>query len=828
MTRYSHNFTFYIIFIILSVLLSCKTKDQQIVLDGIWQWQHGFNNSWLTEDPGGWHMQNYPLRFRLNKEFKNHQGYITLRKEIPGKINSILKVSNAITFFSNYASDVAVFYINEYKIGGLGSVSPYVSGNYLQFVGDINKSYFKKKNNYLTIVLYSNGIYPLSLEGGNIRIGKSESVHNHLSFLGFLDLFFLTFYLAVGLYHLLLAIRRFKEIYNLYFALFCILVSFYWVFGSHYRDIFFPNPDTRMIFEYIVLFYCGPAIIAFFSTFFDKRLGIIPKIYFIYIFILTPFAFFGSYTIKIKSLFFFQVSVFPAILYVIYLIIKHIKRKNRDAYYLLFGSMVLMVSLLNDVLDVMAVIDTAPISKFGFFIFIAGIAGSLANKFVRVQTQVESLNEELEVKVQERTLKLANSLKDIKLLKTQQDGDYFLTSLLIQPLSGLYSKSKTVKVQMFLRQKMQFLYKNIHAEIGGDLITTYNLILQQRNYVAILNGDAMGKSIQGAGGALVLGTVFKSVVTRTPLSSATRDKSPERWIKDCFIDLQLIFETFEGSMLVSSIISLIDCESGLMYYINAEHPWIVLYRDGNARFIEEDYPIRKIGLAGYIPEKHLQIEVFQFENEDVIFFGSDGRDDILIKNANQVDIINDDENEFIRCINDTQADLEKLPQAITKHGYWTDDCSIVKIQFLNEQIKNNQMSEVQGLANEISSVKTNHEKSNLLIKIQDKLKIYNDNFLLMKYCADLFFELEKYKDAVKFYEKSFTLNQKDPSLLENLSIAYGKIRNTGLAIEYGERLRLRNRRNSGNLKHLADIYKLIGNKKRSEYLTMEAKQVKNL
>jgi hypothetical protein len=41
------------------------------------------------------------------------------------------------------------------------------------------------------------------------------------------------------------------------------------------------------------------------------------------------------------------------------------------------------------------------------------------------------------------------------------------------------------------------------------------------------NGDAMGKSLQGAGGALVAGVVIKAILTRTLLYSEYQNRYPE-------------------------------------------------------------------------------------------------------------------------------------------------------------------------------------------------------------------------------------------------------------------------------------------------------------
>ena len=73
----------------------------------------------------------------------------------------------------------------------------------------------------------------------------------------------------------------------------------------------------------------------------------------------------------------------------------------------------------------------------------------------RKETQEElyQLNASLEDKVIQRTAQLSDSLKIVRDLKEQQDGDYFLTSLLIQPLAANHARNKHVKVETFLKQK---------------------------------------------------------------------------------------------------------------------------------------------------------------------------------------------------------------------------------------------------------------------------------------------------------------------------------------------------------------------------------------
>lgn len=85
------------------------------------------------------------------------------------------------------------------------------------------------------------------------------------------------------------------------------------------------------------------------------------------------------------------------------------------------------------------------------------------------------LYENLEEKVRERTNELSKLLLEIRELKHQQDADYFLTSLLLEPLGENKTSGENVKIEFFLRQKKHFTYKNNEYSIGGDLCGAHNI-----------------------------------------------------------------------------------------------------------------------------------------------------------------------------------------------------------------------------------------------------------------------------------------------------------------------------------------------------------------
>lgn len=188
-------------------------------------------------------------------------------------------------------------------------------------------------------------------------------------------------------------------------------------------------------------------------------------------------------------------------------------------------------------------------------------------------------------------------MKKINELKIQQDADYALTARLMEPFGGNLAKSKVFQLEFHLKQKKSFTFRNKILEIGGDILISDELFFNNSKYILFLNGDAMGKSIQGACGALALGVINKSILTHSH-NNKSNLISPEQWLSDSFAEMHRIFESFEGSMLVSVFMGLINEKTGELFYINTEHPSAILYRDECTSFLTDKILYRKIGSMG--------------------------------------------------------------------------------------------------------------------------------------------------------------------------------------------------------------------------------------
>ena len=278
----------------------------------------------------------------------------------------------------------------------------------------------------------------------------------------------------------------------------------------------------------------------------------------------------------------------------------------------------------------------------------------------------------------ESKLALQRTLTEVEALKLQQDGDYFLTAGLIKPLSRNRAESSVLQVDFYVRQKKCFEFKKWKAELGGDICLARSIRLRGRSYTLFANGDAMGKSMQGAGGAIVLGSVFESIIERTVLSPVLQNQHPEVWLRDAFLELHKVFVTFDCTMLVSIAIGLVDEEAGVLYSMNAEHPCTVLYRDGVATFVHPDRIFRKLGMPD--ADQPLTVQVLALRPGDILIAGSDGRDDILVPGPGGP-AMNEDETLFLRTVERACGDLGTIFALLTAVGELTDDLTLVRAEY---------------------------------------------------------------------------------------------------------------------------------------------------
>lgn len=495
----------------------------------------------------------------------------------------------------------------------------------------------------------------------------------------FISVILCSIYLVVGIYHLFLYAKRKKDKNNFLFGYWSISTCVY--IYTRTNLIFENNWDTEIIqrVELIVLYSLMVAVVAFFEEFFFQTVS--KKIFGYLIFsaiLVVPTVFVPMFIAEyILRLWQFS-ALFFAVPVMIIANAKAIKKRIPSGKTILLAFTFTISSAVFDILDSLIMNTGYGFTKYTFFLFIMTFMLILARKFVELHNRTEELNLNLEHKVEERTKELKNTLKTVNDLKVQQDGDYFLTSLITEPLGLNMNKSSLIKTDIYISQKKKFEFRKKRGELGGDICVTGTLRFgtMDNRYVMFFNGDAMGKSMQGAGGAIVAGTVVNNIMSKSARNNRIlTEVTPEKWLKATFNELDNAFRTFDGSMLVSGIMGLISEQTGELLYFNAEHPYLVLYRDGIADFIDKEIYLRKLGTD--LIEKFTIIR-FQLLPGDVLFAGSDGKDDIKMGEHKDM---NEDERLFLRQVEKSRGELETLSKIIHESGEIADDLSLLKISY---------------------------------------------------------------------------------------------------------------------------------------------------
>ncbi|EPG67394.1 SpoIIE family protein phosphatase [Leptospira wolffii] len=721
-------------------------------------------------------------------------------------------------------SDKDRTYLNGVLIGETGDMNSSLPQAYDKIrIYPISPSLIRKGKENILIVEVKKFFHPeVGIEQDRTEIGDTELIRKDYYGTEYSKIALLMIYLTVGGYFLFLFLRRRTDTENLYFGLFTIFLVLYQFLRNQLKyELGIPFLYMKKT-EYIILTALIPIFANFIRSYFKfprgRFVNLLDGIYAVFV-LLYVFSNDVIFYDKLNnSVVQYGWATYVALIF--NYLVRKIRNKDRDAILILFGVSIVVLSALLDTLSTRNILVLPRTVGYTFFFFIISIATILANKFVRLNEQVEELNEHLENKVEERTKELNESLENLNRLKTQQDGDYFLTSLLIQPLFTNKSSSSYLSVDFFSKQKKSIRFKQKNYEIGGDISISGNISIGGDMYTVFVNGDAMGKSIQGAGGALVMGTVFQSILSRTNRNGGY-SRSPESWLRESFLELQSIFESFDGSMYISTVIGLLNEKTGGLFYINAEHPWPVLYRDGKADFMDSELTLRKIGIPGN--EESFNVKFFQLKKGDILILGSDGKDDILIGNDERGRIVNEDESRFLRTVEAADGVLKKIYDETVQFGELTDDFTLVRLEYLAEpQAKNSSLREVLDKARDLYKNKS-YEFVKTYLQGFSSVFSEEEEFLLM--LGKSYLKLKDYPSASRTFERAAGLKPKRLELQYYASYSYKLNKDFLKAEHFGKNAFDLDSRLLPNLINLADIYKSLNLNEEAKRFVRKAEEI---
>lgn len=235
-----------------------------------------------------------------------------------------------------------------------------------------------------------------------------------------LELFLFGSLLIIGLYHIVLFTFRRKDLSPLFFGIFCLLFAIR-IFVTGERFIFYIFPDLPWWFtlrlEYLSLYLPIPLFLFFVSSLYPResqqtinRIIIVLAVFFALSVLVLPSLYFSE-TIP----YFFTYTVLGC-LYIIYILIVAVIRKREESGLFLAGFILMFIAAINDIMHNLLIVNTALIAPLGLLAFIFMQAVILSRRSSRAFTLSETLTEQLEFKVRERTRELQNSRDEIEKL----------------------------------------------------------------------------------------------------------------------------------------------------------------------------------------------------------------------------------------------------------------------------------------------------------------------------------------------------------------------------------------------------------------------------
>lgn len=448
--------------------------------------------------------------------------------------------------------------------------------------------------------------------------------------------------------------------------------------------------------------------------------------------------------------------------------------------------------------------------------FLSRSFNSMVDSIRTKNAQLNDYANDLEAKVADRTEELQQSLAEVRKLKIRQDGDYYLTSLLIEPLARNQVKSDSVSVDFLLKQRKSFQYSKWQAEIGGDICIAKSIELGGKTHTAFLNADAMGKSIQGAGGALVIGAVFESILKRTESSQTMRQMFPERWLKSAYQELAAVFASFRGGMMVTAICGLVDDQTGFTYYLQAEHPDPVLYRQGRARLLTPKHRAGKLGMPLHGGDQFTN--TLRLQPGDLLLLGSDGRDDLEIIDRTGQPVIQEDPQAFVRAVEAAEGDLAGIEARLLATGKLLDDLSFIRIEYHPAKKSQPQASTPKHRYEQVRAALRlgRHAEAMRLLESD-----HNGRGTDLRRLRHLIRACLRAGDVERGLEHALAYAALEPAHAENLitvSKCYEQLGDMRAAIDYAERVHLRRPEHVSNLERLIRLHNTAGEPGRARAL----------
>ena len=443
-------------------------KEKSFSLEGKWSffWNKLISSKDLQETelekkgelikvPGPW--------TDFKKEKLKNFGYSSYILKVHG-IPKNTKLSLTATEIPTSFNISIVYKSSDQNLGGLGKVGN-SKDKTLPQSGNFINDFVVRESPFLILINVSNFHHR---DGGllkTVKLGIKKEIRKQFEANNYGSFFILGVFLIMAINHLGIYFQRKEDKESLWFSIFCLTMSIRFFSVNSYFDIFFNNLSyfsfaLNKKVEYLTFFLIGPIFFQFLKFIFedyfkDSFLKWFWRfsIFFSIITILTPVYIFTHFTEL------FQMVLLLASLFLLVQMTRASIKKIPYARICLGGNFILIFGVIYDILVANSILPPPGIILFTSSTFVFIQSYIISKKFTYTYNMAEKLNNELEDKIEKRTVEISGLLNNL-----ESSIFYVRKDLIVTPPFSSYSE-KLFKKDINGLNIFEFLF--INYQVGS-------------------------------------------------------------------------------------------------------------------------------------------------------------------------------------------------------------------------------------------------------------------------------------------------------------------------------------------------------------------------
>ncbi|MDX1960699.1 MAG: adenylate/guanylate cyclase domain-containing protein [Leptospiraceae bacterium] len=407
-------------------------------------------------------------------------------------------------------SDKDKVYLNGVYIGGTGNLFEIKPEGYdKQRIYDIPDSALRRDGENILLIQVK-GFFQneLGIYRDRVFIGPTKEIWKSFYIENMIEVLILMVYLAVGGYFMLFFIRRRNDRENFYFALFLFSLVGYSFLRTQWKyEIGINFYEVKRV-QYTFLWILFPSFYYFLRHYFRIESKKFIKVW-DYIALAT------NITVILSAISIYIIgdaeywntlnNTLIQPLWIVYTIGSlvifgiSIYRKQIDAWLMIFSFLILLTCMVLDVLTARAIINLPTTATFGFIFFVLSIALILANRFVRLHDETESLNSDLIV-LNKATSRFV-PFEFLKILEKHSITEVSLGDNVQKEMTVLFSDIRSfTTLSESMSPQENFYFINSYLNRMGPIIRNHNGFIDKYigDAVMALFSDSPNNALESA------------------------------------------------------------------------------------------------------------------------------------------------------------------------------------------------------------------------------------------------------------------------------------------------------------------------------------------